>query len=149
MQENGGMSGVRMSEGIVDFRDGPEHDDFTKRSEFIFPCGDWQYTKPVGLLMNSITGSASDLFAARFISTGRVISMGQTTHGNLTGRGVYAMLPCKLIVRISNGYIANANDQIIEGNGNEPEIIIEPTIKDAQQEVDGVLDRAFKELTKR
>jgi C-terminal processing protease CtpA/Prc len=133
--------------GVISFhRKGPKHDDFTNNAEIIAPYGKWQYTKPVGLLMNSISGSASDLFAARLISAGRVASMGQTTHGNVTGRSVYAVLPCNLVVRISNGYIANASGQIIEGNGNVPETIIEPTIKDAQQSVDGVLERAFKKL---
>ena len=58
-------------------------------------------------------------------------------------------LPCDLFVRVSTGYIADASGRIIEGNGNEPEIKIEPTIDDAKQQVDGVLERAFLELEKR
>jgi len=136
--------------GTVNYqRNGPKHADFMENKTFLTPCGDWQYKNPVGLLMNSLTGSASDLFAARFVSTGRVITMGQTTHGNVTGVGVYVHLPCNLVVRVSNGYIADASGRIIEGNGTEPQVRIEPKIEDARQQIDGVLERAFMELEKR
>jgi carboxyl-terminal processing protease len=138
------------AKGITSFRrNGPEHDDFEMIPESIPPSGDWQYTKPLGLLMNSITGSASDLFAARFASTGRVVTMGQTTHGKVTGVGVYVVLPCNLVVRISNGYIADSSGRVIEGNGNEPDITIEPTLTDAREYNDGVLERAFAQLQKK
>ncbi len=137
------------AKGTISFRrDGPKHDDFKRTPESILPGGDWQYTKPVALLTNSITGSASDLFAARFVSTQRAIIMGQTTHGNVTGVGVYVLLPCNLIIRVSNGYIADSNGRIIESSGNEPQIKLEPTIGDARQRIDGVLERAFAELKK-
>ncbi|MHC4740461.1 MAG: S41 family peptidase [Planctomycetota bacterium] len=135
--------------GIISYRrNGSGHNDFEITPEYISPCGKWQYEKPVAVLMNAMTGSAGDLFAARLISSGRVVSMRQTTHGNLPGVGVYALLPCNLIVRISYGYIADANGRIIEGNGNEPEIILEPTIQDASKYVDGVLERAFEKLNR-
>ena len=129
-------------------RNGPKHDDFKERKSFLMPSGAWRYTKPVGLLTNSITGSASDPFTAKFVSTGRVITMGQTTHGNVTGEGIYVRLPCNLVVRVSNGYIADASGRIIEGNGTQPQIRIEPTLEDAQRGIDGVLERAFVELEK-
>lgn len=127
-------------------RSGPGHGDFDRREEFFEPGGAWQYEGPVGLLMNAVTGSASDLFAARLISTGRVTGMGQTTHGNVTGQGVYVQLPCGLVVRVSKGYVTDANGRVIEGNGNAPEIAIEPTLADVRRQVDGVLERAFMEL---
>ncbi len=86
-------------------KNGPKHESFSKRDTYFEPTGNWQYTKPVALLINAITGSACDLFTCRMISTGRAITIGTTTHGNLTGGGVYVQLPCNLVVRVSNGYV--------------------------------------------
>lgn len=130
-------------------KNGPGHGDFQRSETYFEPTGAWQYTKPIALLINSITGSACDLFVARFISSGRPITVGATTHGNLTGVGAYVQLPCNLIVRVSNGYVCDANGRIIEGNGNEPQIQVEPTIADVVNGVDVVIERAVQELQQR
>jgi len=127
-------------------KSGPGHKDFKKHEYYFGPAGDWQYTKPIALLMNAITGSACDLFACRMISTGRAVTVGTTTHGNLTGRCVYIVLPCNLVVRVSNGYICDASGRIIEGNGNVPQIHFEPTIDDIVSGTDSVLKRAVQTL---
>ena len=127
-------------------KSGPEYKDFTKHDLYFEPTGSWQYTKPIVLLVNSITGSACDLFVCRMISTGRPITVGTTTHGNLTGGCVYVLLPCNLVVRVSGGYVCDANGKIIEGNGNAPQIHSEPTIADVIKGSDSVLERAVKEL---
>ena len=129
-------------------RNGPDHNDFHKHDGHIKPAGPWQYTKPIALLINSRTGSAADLFAARIFNSGRVITIGTPTHGNLTGTCVFAVLPCGLNVRISAGYIADSNGKIIEGNGNEPNIIVDQTYEDLMKGCDTVLDRAVTELEK-
>ena len=122
------------------------HKDFKKHETYFVPTGDWQYTKPIALLMNAITGSACDLFACRMISTGRPITIGTTTHGNLTGQCVYVVLPCNLVVRVSNGYVCDASGRLIEGNGNVPQIYIEPTINDIVNGTDSVLKQAVQTL---
>ena len=129
-------------------KNGPGHDDFSERTTYFEPTGNWQYTKPIALLINSITGSACDLFVCRMISTGRPITIGTDTHGNLTGAGVYVQLPCDLVIRISNGYVCDATGRIIEGNGNAAQIQIEPTIKDIVNGTDPVIGRAVEELRK-
>jgi len=127
-------------------RNGPGHDDFSKRDTYFKPTGDWQYTKPITLLINSITGSACDLFVCRMVSTGRPITIGTATHGNLTGAGVYVQLPCNLVVRVSNGYVCDTSGRIIENNGNMAQIQVEPTITDVVSETDSVIERAVGEL---
>jgi C-terminal processing protease CtpA/Prc len=99
------------------------------------------------LLINRITGSASDLFTCRLASTGRVLTNGSITHGNLTGQGVYILLPCNLVVRISHGYICDATGKIIEGNGTVPMITQEYSLKDIIESSDPVIDRAITELS--
>ena len=131
---------------IAYIRNGPGHEDFAKSEGYIEPTGDWQYTKPIALLTNAITGSASDLFVCRMVSTGRPITLGTATHGNSTGKCVYVLLPCNLIVRVSTGYICDTNGRIIEVNGNVPQIQVEPTIADIINGTDPVIERAVGEL---
>jgi len=59
---------------------------------------------------------------------------------------VYIVLPCNLVVRVSNGYICDASGRIIEGNGNVPQIHFEPTIDDIVSGTDSVLKRAVQTL---
>ncbi len=120
--------------------------DFISHTTTFAPAGSWQYHKPVVLLLNSRTGSAADLFATYSISTDRPIAVGTTTHGNLTGVGVYAVLPCNLVVRISNGYVCDADGRIIEGQGNQPQVFVEQTISDLAAGRDTALLRAIELL---
>jgi C-terminal processing protease CtpA/Prc len=136
----------RTKVNIAYIKSGAGRKDFKKHETYFVPMGDWQYTKPIALLMNAITGSACDLFACRMISTGRAVTIGTTTHGNLTGRCVYIVLPCNLVVRVSNGYICDASGRIIEGKGNVPQIHTGPTIDDIVSGTDPVLKRAVQTL---
>jgi C-terminal processing protease CtpA/Prc len=100
----------------------------------------------VALLVNDVTGSAADLFACYLRSTGRVVTIGSTTHGNLAGVAAHIVLPCGLVVRTSNGYVSDAKDRPIEVNGNAPDILVEPTIADYVQNRDPVLEKAVASL---
>jgi carboxyl-terminal processing protease len=127
-------------------KNGPGHEDL-RRSEARFgPSGAWQYSRPVALLVNDVTGSAADLFACYLRSIGRVVTIGSTTHGNLSGVAVHIVLPCGLVVRTSNGYVSDAKDRTIEVNGNAPDIVVEPTIADYLQSRDPVFERAVASL---
>jgi carboxyl-terminal processing protease len=138
----------RTKVNIAYVKSGTGHKDFKKHETYFVPMGDWQYTKPIALLMNPITGSACDLFACRMISTGRAVTIGTATHGNLTGRCVYVVLPCNLVVRVSDGYVCDASGRVIEGNGNVPQIHFEPTVDDIVSGTDSVLERAVQALLK-
>lgn len=129
-------------------KSGPGHEDFTKRDSYVEPAGKWQYTRPIALLTNAVTGSAADLFVCRLTSTGRPITVGSTTHGNLTGTCVFVQLPCNLVVRVSSGYVCDASGRIIETNGNEVLIAAELTIDDIVNGTDSVIERAVEELAR-
>ncbi len=128
---------------------GPGHNLLHKTEDYLDPAGEWQYTRPVALLINDVTGSASDLFACELRSAGRVVTVGTTTHGNLSGVAVFAVLPCGLVVRISNGFISDARKRPIEGNGNVPDVIVEPSVLDFLSGKDPVLDKAVDLILKR
>jgi C-terminal processing protease CtpA/Prc len=130
-------------------KNGPGHRDFRMVEGYCEPTGPWQYMKPVALLVDAMTGSAADLFACYMISTGRPVTLGSTTHGNLTGVAVHVMLPCGLIVRVSNGYVCDVNGRIIEGNGNVPQVEVTPTRSDVIAGRDTVLEHAVEELKTR
>lgn len=112
----------------------------------VSPAGTWQYHNPVALLMNEDTGSAADLFACYMRNTGRVVSVGSTTHGNLPGTQCYAVLPCNLVVRISCGFVCDPHDLPIEGHGNVPDVVVQRTIPDLVAGRDAALEKAVKIL---
>jgi carboxyl-terminal processing protease len=134
--------------GVSYIRNGPGYHDFRRTPIYLDPSGQWQYTRPIALLVNDGTGSASDLFACELRSAQRVVTVGSTTHGNLSGVNTYAVLPCGLAVRISNGYITDAHGRPIEVNGNPPDVAVEPGILDVLNGRDPVLDRAVSLLQK-
>ena len=127
-------------------KNGPGHKDLQRAEEHLEPGGPWQYTEPAALLVNDVTGSAADLFACWLRSAGRVVTIGSTTHGNLSGVAAFAVLPCGLVARISNGYVCDAKDRPIEGHGNEPDVSVSPTIAEVLNGKDPVLDKAVSLL---
>jgi carboxyl-terminal processing protease len=131
--------------GYSHTKSGPKHNQLEKQKNFIEPRG-WKYQEPVALLVNDGTGSAADLFTRDMHAAPHVTIIGTTTHGNLSGEAVYAVLPCGLVVRISNGYLSDTKDRSIEVNGNVPDITVEPSIDDCLAGRDPVLDRASEFL---
>ncbi|MGP8199131.1 MAG: protein kinase domain-containing protein [Limisphaerales bacterium] len=123
-------------------KNGPAHGALKRQDDILEPTGTWQYRGPIALLVNDVTGSAADLFACYLRSAKRVVTVGSTTHGNLSGVAAFAVLPCGLVVRISNGYICDAGGKPIEGNGNAPDVNVAPTISDFLAGRDPVLEKA-------
>jgi carboxyl-terminal processing protease len=134
----------RAPAGIGFIKNGPGHNALARHKNYAEPAGPWQYTRPIALLVNDLTGSAADLFACELRSAGRVLTVGSPTHGNLSGVALYIVLPCGLVVRVSNGYLADAKGRPIEGAGNLPDIDVEPTIDDFLAGRDPVLERAVR-----
>jgi carboxyl-terminal processing protease len=128
---------------VVSFiKNGPGHGDVRTQPGFDRPTGPWQYTGPVILLVNDLTGSAADLFVTEMRSMKRVTVVGSTTHGNLSGTAAFAVLPCSLVVRISNGYVADISGHPVEVSGNVPDVVVDTTIEDLLGGRDPVLARA-------
>jgi C-terminal processing protease CtpA/Prc len=138
----------KRTQTVVSFiKNGAGHGAFRTQPGYDGPTGPWQYSGRVVLLVNDSTASAADLFATALRSAKRVTVVGSTTHGNLSGTAVYAVLPCNLVVRISNGYVADASGRPVEVNGNAPDVVVEPTIDDLLGGRDPVLNRAVALLT--
>jgi len=142
------LSGETLT-GMVFNKNGPGHADFKVDAVYLHPLKKLPYLKPVALLINSQTGSASDLFVLRMLATGRTFTVGQTTRGNLAGGQVYVHLPCGLLVRISNSYAADPQGQPVEWRGAAPDLPVEPTMDDLIHGRDAVLETAVEELKSR
>jgi carboxyl-terminal processing protease len=131
--------------GYSYIKNGMKHNQFERKKDYIEPRK-WEYTQPVALLVSVMTGSAADLFTRGMHAAPRVTIIGTTTHGNLSGKAVYGVLPCGLVVRISNGYLSDTKDRSIEVNGNVPDIDVETSIQDYLNGRDPVLERASEVL---
>jgi carboxyl-terminal processing protease len=138
----------RVTTGFSYVKSGPGHSDLRRTELHASPTGAWHYTRPLALLVNDVTGSAADLFATELRSRPQVTTVGTTTHGNLSGVAVYGVLTCGLVVRISNGYISDARDRPVEGAGNVPGVVVEPTIQDYLTGRDPVFERALEILAR-
>ncbi len=126
-------------------KNGTKHNQLGRRKDYIEPRK-WEYTEPIALLVSDATGSAADLFTRGMRAAPRVTIVGTTTHGNLSGSAVYAVLPCGLVARISNGYLSDTKDRSIEVNGNVPDITVETSVQDCLNGRDPVLERASEVL---
>jgi hypothetical protein len=78
-----------------------------------------------------------------------VTTVGSATHGTLSGVAAYMVLPCGLVVPVSNGYLPDADGVPIEGRGNAPEVTVEPTVADFLSGRDPILERAVALLQTR
>lgn len=131
--------------GYTYIKSGMKHNQLERKKDYI-ESRKWEYTEPVALLVSDVTGSAADLFTRGMSAAPRVSIIGTTTHGNLSGVAVYAVLPCGLVVRISNGYLSDTKDRAIEVNGNVPDITVDTSIGDYLSGRDPVLERATEVL---
>ena len=131
--------------GYSYIKNGIQHNQLERKKIYIQPRG-WEYKQPVALLISDRTGSAADLFTLGMREAPQVTTVGTTTHGNLSGVELYAVLPCGLVVRISNGYLSDTKDHSIEVNGNVPAITVETSIQDYLSGRDPVLERASEVL---
>jgi len=145
----GRFLGERALVGFCVTKTGPGRDDLEKIELYRSPTGDWPYLKPVAMLTDEFTFGPADALVCFMKSTGRVLTVGSTSHGSLTGDAVYAALPCNLMVSIPNSYLCDAKGTPMEGKGNVPDVAVTPTIADLVHGADPVLDKAVAALKER
>lgn len=124
------------------FRNGPNHDDFTDLTpRTLSPRGPWQFDKPVALLVGRGVFSSNESFVSAMRELPHVTVIGDTTGGSSGNPALFDL---------SNGWqyavprwIAYTADQtIIEWNGIPPDIYVEATPSDFAQGRDPVLEFA-------
>lgn len=118
----------------------------TKMDEAIKGVGDKAYTKPVVLLINESSASASEIFSIAMKETKRATLIGQRTCGCLLGYFGLADVPGGAQMAYSEiGFMTKSGDRI-EGNGVAPDIEVKLTRNDYLLNRDPVLERAVEYL---
>jgi carboxyl-terminal processing protease len=119
----------------------------TKMNEELPGVGPAAYTKPVVVLTNEGSASASEIFSIAMKDTKRATIIGQRTCGCLLGYFGLADVPGGGQMAYSEiGFIAR-NGARVEGDGVAPDIEVKMTREDYLLNRDRVLERAVAHLT--
>jgi carboxyl-terminal processing protease len=100
------------------------------------------YKKPVAILVNSQSASASELFSGTMQATGRAIVVGQPTCGCLLGFLGYARIPGGGELAYSEVGFVLTNGKRIEGEGVMPDHVVPLSLGDLVVGRDRVLETA-------
>jgi hypothetical protein len=123
------------------YKNGPGHNDFTPAQElYISPEGNNQYTKPIAILINRNSFSASSFFASRMSVLSHVRLIGDTTGGG-AGRPKFFDLPNGWVIRYSSNY-ALRPDGFNFQNGVPPDFYIEMLDSDQTDGKDTIIEFA-------
>jgi C-terminal processing protease CtpA/Prc len=115
------------------------------KAAWVTPQGPWQYDKPLVLLADGRTGSASEGFISALVGSGRVLLVGSPTKGSISETATIP-LPGGARVGISSSVDYTPQGGLIEGRGFQPHIQVEPTIEDIRAGRDVVLEKAIDVL---
>ena len=106
------------------------------------------YKKPVVILVNSQSASASELFSGTMQATGRAVVVGQPTCGCLLGFLGYARIPGGGELAYSEVGFVLTNGKRIEGEGVMPDVTVPLALSDLVVSRDRVLETAEMILKK-
>jgi carboxyl-terminal processing protease len=119
----------------------------TKMDEEIKGIGDKAYTKPVVVLTNESSASASEIFSSMMKETKRATLIGQRTCGCLLGYFGLADVPGGAQMAYSEiGFVTKSGGRV-EGDGVAPDIEVKMTRDDYLLNRDRILERAVAFLT--
>lgn len=125
-------------------RNGPEHDDFgALTSKYCEPRGEWQFTKPVALLIGPTCLSSNESFICQMKEQTNVTLIGDTTGASTANPTTY-LLSDGTKYRVPKWIAYTAQMKVIEWNGIEPEILIHVNENDFANGSDPVLEYAIE-----
>ena len=127
----------------LQYRSGPGHGDFdAPRARVLSPRGSWQFTKPIVLLMGRGSASATESFIAAMRELPNVTTVGENSAGSSGTPAVYE-LGAGWTFTVSRAIDYTAEQQVVEGNGIAPAVLIAASPADFEQGRDPVLDFAL------
>lgn len=132
---------------VQQFRDGPEHDNFTPLETWnIVPEGAWQFAKPVVVLANERSASACEWFVLAMQQIPHVQFIGQTTAGSLGSR-IARELPNGWTCGVTVQRLYTASDtMLLESRGMIPDVVVQNTVEELQAGLDRILEAAMEQL---
>jgi hypothetical protein len=127
------------------FRNGPSHYDFGKwQNDYVYPVNS-VYHKPVVILTNKQSASATEWFICFMKVLNRVSTVGDTTCG-ASGQPIYRELSNGWILRISNSQSMLPSGRDYQYSGLYPDYPVWITKSQTQQNVDAILEKAISIL---
>lgn len=102
----------------------------------------YHYDRPVIILMDTTNFSASDIFLGAFKGRPNVTLMGTTSSGGSGRYQTYRLLHSSINIGLSSMASFQPNGKLYDGNGIQPDVIIEPIPKDFIGKTDSVLQAA-------
>jgi hypothetical protein len=104
----------------------------------------YHYAKPVVILMDRGNFSACDIFLGGFKGGKNVILMGQHSGGGSGCCREYTLSNSGIRIHLSRMASFQSDGRLYDGNGIQPDIIVEPAATDFIGQTDTVLDRAIE-----
>ena len=128
-------------------RNGPGHEDFSPLVDwYMEPHSDYHFLKPIVLLTNRASLSASDDFALMLAELPHVTLMGDNTSGAMSSTSFIRFLPNGWQFLISHRRTFNSAGLNLEGIGIEPDIYVPATREELDNGEDKVLEAAIELL---
>lgn len=103
---------------------------------------------PVAVLIGPATASSAESFVVLLEGDPRFVTVGEPTFGS-TGMGLSFSLPGGGSGRIVSEVDTYPDGRVFVGPGIQPDILVEPTIRDLMKDRDPVLERALEVLRER
>jgi C-terminal processing protease CtpA/Prc len=108
--------------------------------------GGTRFAKPVVILMDGGCFSATDIFLGAFKGRRNVTLMGTPSAGGSGRTQTTRLSNSRMKVRLSSMASFQPNGKLYDGNGIEPDVVVEPVPTDYIGKTDSVLDAAVKRL---
>ncbi len=124
----------------------PPEDQFSRWHYFVISRSNderyYYYNKPVVILMDRYNFSACDIFLGAFKGWKNVTLMGHPSGGGSGCAQYYRLCNSQIQIRLSSMASFQPNGKLYDGNGIQPDVIIEPVPTDFIGETDSLLDAA-------
>lgn len=131
----------------VRYRDGPEHDDFTRWfDDHVEPASN-NYLKQIIVLVNRFCFSATESCLLALDELHHVTLVGDTTGGG-SGNPIYRELPNGWIYRLSNWQEVDVEMNYVEGVGIAPDSLVWISRSDSINGVDVILETGINMIEK-
>ena len=135
--------------GYIQWRDGPDHSDFTLfRSRHFEPQGNITFTRPIVLLTNRRVFSAAESFVLMMRTLPHVTVVGDTTGGG-AGNPVYRELPNGWTCRVPRWQAFTADFEPYEGVGLAPDVWVSTPDALLESGTDRIFETAVEILRKK
>jgi carboxyl-terminal processing protease len=133
--------------GTVQLRNGPEHSDFSEKTEEVTTLtGAKQFLKPVVVLTDRATMSGGEYLTIHMKSFGHVTHIGDATAGDFGATSIRRFLPNGWTYTFSIKMFLLPNGKSLDGIGIPPDVYVKNTNSSIYGGTDHVLEKAVQYL---